>query len=366
MSAIPLGSRPYTASLEVRDDDPSLLAPVLLPGESFFAGEENRLLAAVVGAWCEAIGDASKEEETSTWQRLASPLVLVGSTGSGKSHLAAGLAQLAGDATVHYATANDLRRNFAEAIDSGDPIAWRDELSAMRLLVIDDIDHLPSHGAFQQELLYLMDALHKSGGKLLVTSAQPIAHLRGWLPGLIDRFAAGLTVEIAPLGAQARREILTRLAESCQWEFSPAALDRLVDHTAPEPRELLRLAVELRRQFGDGAKPEDDTLDHFLELRKQAQAPDLREIVRVVGRYYRLPLKLLTSSSRRAPVVMARATVIYLARTLTSASYDQLGRLLGGRDHTTIMHSQRRTVSRLPHDPGLRSAMDDLTHLLRR
>ena len=92
----------------------------------------------------------------------------------------------------------------------------------------------------------------------------------------------------------------------------------------------------MQRQFGKGAKLEADTLHHFFGLRFTAQAPDLREIMRVVGRYYRLPIRQMTSSSRQASVVQARGLVIYLARLLTTVSYEQIGHHLGGRDHTTI------------------------------
>jgi chromosomal replication initiator protein len=126
------------------------------------------------------------------------------------------------------------------------------------------------------------------------------------------------------------------------------------------------LVDDLQRQFNRGARLEVDTLTHFLAKRKASQAPELREIVRVVSRYYQVPLKLLTSASRQAGVVGARATAIYLARTLTDSSYGQIGQHLGGRDHTTIMHSHRQIERRLGRETALRSAIEDLTRLLRK
>ncbi len=371
VSAIPLGSRPSAAPLAVCVRETPLPDTLQLPSDSFIAGKENRLLASVAGAWCNAMGnpsakDHANQKKSAAWRRLASPLVLVGTTGSGKSLLVEGLASLADHSVVHCSTANDLRRDFADELERGDPARWRNALTSKQVVAIDDLDHLPVHSGFQQELLHLIDQLDAQGGKLIVTSAQPIAHLRGWIPGLVSRFTAGLTVEISPLGCSARRELLTQLAETCRWKLSPETLNRLVSHSPSEPRELLRLANDLRRQFGDGAQLETRVLDHFLALRRKAHAPNLREIVRVVGRYYRLPLKVLTSGSRKASNVLARATVIYLARTLTAASYEQIGELLGGRDHTTIMHSHRRTENRLSQEPQLRSALDDLTRILGR
>lgn len=331
---------------------------------AFVAGSENRLLAAVMHAWHEVLeGDIV---DPAAWRRLSSPLVLVGTTGSGKSHLAAELAQAAGANRAVFVTANDLRRDFAKAIESGEARQWRDSLAAVPLVVIDDIDHLPGHSTFQQEVLQLAREQGERGGKLVVTSARPIAHLKGWLADLVNWFAGGLTLEIAPLGVEARRELVSELAAAYRWQFSPEAEALLVEHTSPEPREVFRLVADLARQFGPGAKFEADTLGHFLQKRKAAQAPELRDIVRVVARYYRLPLKMLTSASRQAAVVSARATAIYLARQLTSASYEQIGQQLGGRDHTTIMHSHRQTEKRISREAALRAAIDDLTRLLRK
>ena len=86
----------------------------------------------------------------------------------------------------------------------------------------------------------------------------------------------------------------------------------------------------------------------------------------MAARYYSMPLRQLRSSSRKAPVVLARAVTIYLARQLTPLSYDEIGRYLGGRDHTTVMHNYNRINKRMPTDRALRSAIDDLLRRLGR
>lgn len=329
----------------------------------FVAGPENRLLAAVLRNFRQAIVEGF---DSPRWQSLTSPLVLVGATGSGKTHLATELAEAAGPKLSCLTTANDLRRDFATAIEQGEASQWRERLANTPLLLIDGVDTLPTRGVFLQELLHLTAEHEARGHKLVVTSSQPIAHLTGWLADLVNWFAGGLSLEIAPLGAASRTELLTMLTTRHAWQFSDEAFAELARQASPEPRELFRLADDMLRQFGRGANLQADTLLHFLEKRKAAQAPQLREIIRVVARYHQVPLKMLTSSSRQAGVVAARATAIYLARTLTDSSYERIGSLLGGRDHTTIMHSHRRTTDRLAHEPALRQAVEELTRLLRK
>ena len=83
-----------------------------------------------------------------------------------------------------------------------------------------------------------------------------------------------------------------------------------------------------------------------------------------MARYYSLPVRTLRSSSRKAPIVLARAVAIYFARQLTPLSYDEIGRYLGGRDHTTVLHNHRRIEAGLKKDRALRSAIEDLTRLI--
>ncbi|MEN1680290.1 MAG: helix-turn-helix domain-containing protein [Planctomycetota bacterium] len=95
-------------------------------------------------------------------------------------------------------------------------------------------------------------------------------------------------------------------------------------------------------------------------------SPPLKDILRVTARYHQVPLRVLTSASRKQAVVTARAIAIYLARELTPLSYAQIGQALGGRDHTTIMHNYRRIAREMPRDLALKSAIEELHRLLAR
>jgi chromosomal replication initiator protein len=97
---------------------------------------------------------------------------------------------------------------------------------------------------------------------------------------------------------------------------------------------------------------------------RSRQRPTLREIVAAVARYYRIPQAQLKSGSRRQSIVAARAMVIYLARELAAATYEQIGRALGGRDHTTIIHSFRKIEHERSREPALQQAIDELRRTL--
>ncbi len=335
----------------------------LLAGGGLVVGSENRLLAAVLGRWCGLLGEPNPTS-LPEWPRLASPLLIVGSTGSGKSHIAEGLSQIAGPSAL-FTTAGDLRRDLADAIDRGVARGWRQRWASTPLLVIDDLDHLPPNISFQQELLSLIDDLADRGHKLIATSARPLAHLKGWPAGIVSRFSAGLTIEIAPLDSDSRKLVLQELAESQAWQLDQNGLEALVRHAPPKPRDLIAWMGQLQREFSSRRVITAAGVEDLVKASKARSAPDLQQIIRLVSRYYSIPQKLLVSASRQAGAVAARGMVVYLARQLTTASYEQIAQRLGGRDHTTILHNYQRTCQRLDEQPALRQASDELQALLR-
>lgn len=327
-------------------------------------GQENHLLAGVLAQWCRLLGNRDPTA-TPGWSRLTSPLLVVGPTGSGKSHIAEGLVQIAGDSALST-TAGDLRRDLADAIDRGVARGWRERWSRAPVLVIDDLDHLTPNASFQQELLYLVDELATRGHKLIATSARPLAHLKGWTAGIVSRFAGGLTLEIAPLDSETRKVVLQGLAERHGWQVDEEALRALTRHAPPKPRDLITWMGQLEHQFVTRALVTATAVEDFVKSSKARTAPDLQQIIRLVSRYYGIPQKQLLSASRQAAAVSARGMVVYLARQLTTASYEQIAQRLGGRDHTTILHNYQRTSQRLEEEPALRQVSDELQALLRR
>src|SRR5262245_18369134 len=92
---------------------------------------------------------------------------------------------------------------------------------------------------------------------------------------------------------------------------------------------------------------------------RAARKPTLREITAVVARHFRQPQAVLNSASRRQSAVIPRAVIVYLVRDLTDASYEQIGRALAGRDHTTIMHNYRKIDQELQHDHTMQESIAD-------
>jgi chromosomal replication initiator protein len=313
----------------------------------FIAGAENRLVASAVNRLLQHV-------PSPTSPRL---LALFGRTGTGKTHLAHGLVrhwtEHHGPESAAYLTAGDFYRQLLDAIKRHTTSEFHRELRDHELLAIDDLHQLPSDDYVSRELRFALDAFEESGGTIIVTSLRPANTLANISPDLRSRFAASLSLQLAPPGGLARIRIIRRASESLGRPLSEQAAAHLASRVNGTVNDLFGAIFE-----------QCATVDSEQTLRL-AHNPQLRDIIAAVSRHFGLPQKQLKSQSRRKSIVAARAVAIYLARELAGASYEQIGRALGGRDHTTIIHNYRKIERERSHDPTIQEAIEELTRILR-
>ncbi len=323
----------------------------------FVVGAENCLAAAPLEA---LLADTNLADIAVRFN----PLVLVGPSGSGKSHAACGLVRTwsgrLGNDAVAYFTAADFGRQRQDAETEKRLDVWRSELRSKKLVVIEDIDRLRSNATIHREASDTIDAIISAGGVVIVTSlVEPIAcaklssHLR-------DRLVAGLTVRFQSPERGARRAILANASAARGLEVSPEQLDVLAARDCGTPAQLLGRLAELKNFSADGASSPAVTLQP-----RPTVNVNLKQILAVTARYFNVTQAAITGPSRRSSLVEARNVVVHLARRLTSLSYAAIGRGLGGRDHTTIMHADRRMADRVASDPTVYQAIDELERVLR-
>ncbi|MBX3434691.1 MAG: ATP-binding protein [Pirellulales bacterium] len=330
------------------------------PGEpgasSCIVGPENELLAP-------ALVRLLAPEPLPAAAEGFNPLVLTGPSGAGKTLVAQAaarhFARCYGVERAHYFTAADFCRELHEAGADGRSGEWLARLRRTALLVVEGLDRLrPRHPA-QWELRALVDAIVAAGGCVVATARQPLACLPQLEPGLRDRLAAGLTIGLNWPGESARRAILAGEAARRGLRLPAETLDLLArKHDGPATKALGALA---RLDATPVARLADDGESHALFA---AGAPSLKQIVAVACRYFRITQTALASPSRRKSLVHARCVVAYLARRLTECSYAEIGRALGGRDHTTIIHAESRIQDLLVHDAATAEAIDHLGRIL--
>ena len=350
-------------------------------------GAENSLLAPPL----ERLLAGGELAETAL---LFNPLVLVGPAGSGKSHIAQGLVRrfhghLAED-QIGYFTAADYGRELQAAQTDEQLAPWRARVRRLRLLVVEDIEHLRPRTTIQYDLRETIDRVVRVGGAVIITADREPAAIENLDRGLRDRLLAGLTVRVQRPGLAARREIIRQTAATRGVTISDEDVSKLAQREASTAAELLGRVSQYTSgslpcisdpppPCGEGVLRRVPASPPSLALPTRGRGPErggrkpdvpnlhaqLKQIIAVTARYFGVTQAALTGPSRRTSLVAARNAAVYLARRLTGASYAQIGRSLGGRDHTTIMHAQRRLAEELTADPTTQQAVDELDRLLR-
>lgn len=313
----------------------------------FVAGPENQLVPLAV-EWVLSDTDDGYN-----------PVVFYGPTGTGKSHLAVGLAAAwkarFRERPVAYVTAPDFARQLTDAIQTKTVDDFAAHYRGLALLVLDDVNYLMDNGSAQRELLFTFDALARAGSRLVFTSRSMPVELPGMLPGLRTRLGAGLMVPLVAPGREARLVLLGHLARSMEIGISEPAARVLADaFSATVPK----LSGALRELAGPaGTVIEADAARRYVAEPNGSDAPSTHQIALTTARYFSLPLAELKSASRLRRVATARAVAMYLARDMTDNSLLEIGRYFGGRDHTTVSYSCHVTEERLETDLEVRQAV---------
>jgi chromosomal replication initiator protein len=324
---------------------------------SFLAGPENRLVQVVVRKVL--------DEQPNGYN----PIVLYGPSGTGKSHLAQGMAaewKTRNRRRVECVAATDFARQLADAIETQAVEEFREKYRQPGMLVFEDIGRLVTRKSeklsAQEEFVHTLDELIDRGSWVIVTSASAPVEMTGIMPSLQCRLMAGLTVPLAPPDADTRLAIIKRMAESRKIDLpDPAAqtlAEGLKNGTVPElSGALTQLEVPARR---DGGKITIKDVRSLLARHSNEHKSSIHAIALATAKHFGLKLSELRSPSRQRAVVSARDVAVYLARITIQCSFDQIGQYFGGRDHATVMHSWHKMEKLIDTDPAMRREVENI------
>lgn len=329
---------------------------------AFVAGPENRFVAHAVDSLLQSAARLSAKPESAAHGHPFTLLILFGPSGTGKSHLAQGLVRYwqaqHGEETAVYTTAADFRHLLNDAIKRQAELEFRKQFRGRQLLVIEDLQHLPADDHALHELRYTLDDYEENGGRVVMTSSSPPRVLANLSNDLCSRLAAGLALQLAAPGGAARTRIIRYAANALGRVLTDDAATRLASGLDGSANQLFSAVFELGGAKTAGAI--DGARAQRLLADRAARRPTLRQIIAAVARHQRVTQAQLKSSSRRQSIVFARGLVAYLARELAGSNYDDIGRALGGRDHTTILHGYRKIAHDREHDPQIQQTLEQL------
>jgi chromosomal replication initiator protein len=311
----------------------------------------------VIGA-CNRVAHAAAVSVVEMPAETATPLVLHGPVGTGKSHLLegiyVGLRRAHPDWTIRFSTAEDFTNRFVQAMRLGKLGGLRKQFRECDALLLDDLHFLATKKATQEEFLHTFDALLADGKPVILTCDCHPRLADDFAPELIDRLLGGAVWGLAPPDSETRLDILrAKSGKSPGTLINEEVLQYLAGKLRGNVRELEGALASLRHYSRVTGRPID------VNLAREALADLLRHAVRVVQmadidaavcKVLRLPSGALQQKQRVWAVSHPRMVAMYLARKHTSSAYSEIGQHFGGRNHSTAVAAEKKVRQWLASD----------------
>lgn len=329
--------------------------------ETFVIGNSNRFAHAAAVAVAEAPGKAYN------------PLMIYGDSGLGKTHLLHAVGHYIRNyydrVKVKYVSTEELTNDFINAVSDNRTADFRRQYRDVDVLLIDDIQFLEGKIQTQEEFFHTFNTLHTAQKQIVLTSDRPPKALEALEPRLRSRFEWGLMTDIQPPDLETRIAILRKKAAAERLTAGPEVLEFIASKIQTNIRELegalIRVTAfaSLNRQEVDLALAEvvlRDLIPEGAETQISSTA-----IMTNVADYFGITVEELCGQSRTHVLVTARQIAMYLCRELTDLSLPKIGQLFGGRDHTTVMHADRKIRQLLRERRSVFNQITELTNRIK-
>ncbi|CAM5497010.1 Chromosomal replication initiator protein DnaA OS=Streptomyces aurantiogriseus OX=66870 GN=dnaA PE=3 SV=1 [Streptomyces aurantiogriseus] len=356
----PLGAQPAPASGP--GEPTARLNPKYL-FDTFVIGASNRFAHAAAVAVAEAPAKAYN------------PLFIYGESGLGKTHLLHAIGHYARSlypgTRVRYVSSEEFTNEFINSIRDGKGDSFRKRYREMDILLVDDIQFLADKESTQEEFFHTFNTLHNANKQIVLSSDRPPKQLVTLEDRLRNRFEWGLITDVQPPELETRIAILRKKAVQEQLNAPPEVLEFIASRISRNIRELEGALIRVTAFASLNRQPVDLGLTEIvlkdLIPGGEDSAPEITStaIMSATADYFGLTVEDLCGSSRGRQLVTARQIAMYLCRELTDLSLPKIGALFGGRDHTTVMHADRKIRNLMAERRSIYNQVTELTNRIK-
>ncbi|MEV5593412.1 chromosomal replication initiator protein DnaA [Streptomyces sp. NPDC052496] len=331
--------------------------------DTFVIGASNRFAHAAAVAVAEAPAKAYN------------PLFIYGESGLGKTHLLHAIGHYARSlypgTRVRYVSSEEFTNEFINSIRDGKADAFRKRYRDMDILLVDDIQFLASKESTQEEFFHTFNTLHNANKQIVLSSDRPPKQLVTLEDRLRNRFEWGLITDVQPPELETRIAILRKKAVQEQLNAPPEVLEFIASRISRNIRELEGALIRVTAFASLNRQPVDLGLTEIvlkdLIPGGEDAAPEITAtaIMAATADYFGLTVDDLCGSSRSRVLVTARQIAMYLCRELTDLSLPKIGAQFGGRDHTTVMHADRKIRALMAERRSIYNQVTELTNRIK-
>ena len=327
--------------------------------DTFVVGSNNKFAHSASLAVAESPGEAYN------------PLYIYGGPGLGKTHLMHSIGHFIlernPEAKVLYVTSEEFTNEVIESIRSGNASAmnkFREKYRTIDVLMIDDVQFIIGKESTQEEFFHTFNALHSAGKQIILTSDKPPKDMETLEERIRSRFEWGLMADIGAPDYETRMAILRRKVESDDMSLSDDILNYIANNIKSNIREL-EGALNKLLAYSNLEKTEITMEIAKKELQNIITPDKPREItpqliIEVVSEHFQISLDQMISKNRSNEIARPRQIAMYLCKTMTDIPLDSIGSLLGGRDHSTIIHGIKKIADEYDSNEQTRNLIETI------
>lgn len=288
------------------------------------------------------------------------PLLLYGGVGVGKTHLmqAIGHELLARKLRVIYCTGEEFTNEIIDAIQTKTTKAFKQKYRSAQALLIDDVQFIAGKTAVQEEFFHTFNAVLCAGGQVVLTSDRPPSEIAKLEERLRSRFEGGLIIDVPQPDFELRCAILLIKAKQRRIEL-PMDIAQLLAANITSARALEGALTRLLAETSTKKEPitfvlAEKVLGKTKEKKGEKKRVSPKEVIKEAASYFNLKIFQLKGKRRDKNIALPRQILMYLLRTQNELSLMEIGRVLGNRDHTTVLHGVKKITGLLPKEEALR------------
>jgi len=329
--------------------------------ETFVIGASNRFAHAAAVAVAEAPAKAYN------------PLFIYGESGLGKTHLLHAIGayakELYSGLRVRYVSSEEFTNDFINSIRDDKSSVFQRRYRDLDILLVDDIQFLENKERTQEEFFHTFNTLYNANKQIVISSDRPPKQLTTLEDRLRSRFEWGLITDIQPPELETRIAILRKKAVQDKLSAPDDVLEYIASKISTNIRELEGALIRVTAFASLNRQPVDMGLAEIVlkDLIPDESAPEITapRIMAQTAAYFSLTLDDLCGTSRSRVLVNARQIAMYLCRELTDLSLPKIGQTFGGRDHTTVMHADRKVRQLMAERRSIFNQVTELTNRIK-
>jgi chromosomal replication initiator protein len=298
------------------------------------------------------------------------PLFIYGETGLGKTHLIQAIGNTLKennpDLDIYYISSEKFTMDLVSALRNDRMDPFKEKYRKYDVFIMDDIQFLSGKDKTQEELFHLFNILYERNRQIIFSSDKHPNYILGLESRLKSRFSAGMIVDVSRPDFESKVAILSGKMKNLGYAVRDEIIEYIAQHVDGNIRELegilnsLTVHMQLRNE-----EPTIANIQHLIKNNvKPKKNISIPEVVKIIAGFYNHSDELIYEKTRRKEIVRSRQITMFILRNDYSISYPHIGKELGGRDHTTVIHSCDKIKRVLEEDPDLSNEIEQIRAML--